>query len=84
MRIPKAFVRIDVLDDSGDVVFGELTPRPGGPHYFGPEDDRRLGELWERAQARVLNDVIDGMDYSLQFGPGSRELAIGDSRYLPD
>ena len=66
------------------MVFGELTPRPGGPHYFGPEHDQRLGELWERAQARLLNDVLDGSDYSLKFGPGPRELAIGDRQYLPD
>jgi len=83
-HVPRAFVRVDLLEDDGDVVFGELTPRPGGPHYFGPEDDRRLGELWEQAQARVLNDVIDGSDYALRFGPGPRELLIGDRRYLPD
>ena len=83
-QIPRPFVRIDFLDDDGDVVFGELTPRPGGSNYFGPEDDVRLGELWERAQARVLNDVIDGSDYSPRFGDGPRELVIGDRQYLPD
>ena len=82
-QVPRPFVRIDFLDD-GDVVFGELTPRPGGSNYFGPEDDVRLGELWERAQARILNDVIDGSDYSLKFGDGPRELVIGDRQYLPD
>lgn len=82
-HVPRAFVRIDLLEDDGDVVFGELTPRPGGPNYFGPEDDRRLGELWEQAQARVLNDVIDGSDYALRFGPGPRELLIGGRPYLP-
>jgi hypothetical protein len=83
-RVQRPFVRIDFLDDDGEVVFGELTPRPGGPHYFGAEDDLRLGEIWERAQARVLNDVIDGSDYSLKFGDGPRELVIGDRPYLPD
>ena len=83
-HVPRTFVRVDLLDDDADVVFGELTPRPGGPHYFGPEADRRLGELWEQAQARVLNDVIDGSDYALRFGPGPRELLIGERRFLPD
>ncbi len=83
-HIPRPFVRIDFLDDDGDVVFGELTPRPGGSNYFGPEDDARLGELWERAEARVLNDVIDGSDYSLKFGDGPSELVIGHRQYLPD
>ena len=35
-------------------------------------------------KARVLNDVIDGSDYSLKFGDGPRELVIGDRQYLPD
>ena len=84
LHIPRAFVRIDLLDGGDEVVFGELTPRPGGPHYFGAEEDLRLGELWERAQARVLNDVYDGSDHTLRFGPGPRELTIGDRLYLPD
>jgi teichuronopeptide biosynthesis TupA-like protein len=83
-HVPRPLVRVDFLDDDGDAVFGELTPRPGGPHYFGRDDDRRLGELWEQAQARILNDVIDGSDYALRYGPGPRELLIGDYRYLPD
>lgn len=84
LHIPRPYVRIDFLDDDGDLVFGELTPRPGGPHRFGPEHDARMGEMWERAQARVLNHVIDGGDYSLTFGDGPRELVVGDRPYLPD
>ena len=84
LHIPRAFVRVDLLDGGGEVVFGELTPRPGGPHYFGAEHDLLLGELWEKAQARVLNDVFEGSDYSLKFGQGPRELTIGDRQYIPD
>ena len=71
MHVPRAFVRVDLLDDDGDVVFGELTPRPGGPHYFGPEDDRRLGELWERAQARrpQRRDRRIGLFAQVRSGP---------------
>jgi hypothetical protein len=83
-QVPRPFVRVDLLDDDGDVVFGELTPRPGGPHYFDPEHDLRLGELWERAQARVLNDLIDGSDFVVKFGDGPRELRIDDRLYMPD
>ena len=83
--IPRPYVRIDLYDVAGEVVFGELTPRPGSPSSVGAELDRRLGELWERAQARVLNDVIDGGDYRLRFGPGPRELRVGvEGTYLPD
>ncbi|MGZ5367422.1 ATP-grasp fold amidoligase family protein [Aeromicrobium sp.] len=83
LGIPRAFTRIDMYSVSGRVVFGELTPRPGGPVDFGAEHDERLGHLWERAHARVLNDAIDGADQLLRFGPGPRELKIGDALVLP-
>lgn len=83
--IPRPYVRVDLYDIAGEVVFGELTPRPGDPTGIGVELDRRLGELWERAEARVLNDVIDGGDYRLRFGPGPRELQVGqDGKYVPE
>jgi hypothetical protein len=83
-HIPRPYVRIDLYDVAGEVVFGELTPRPGEPSSIGAELDRPLGELWERAQARVLNDVIDGGDYRLQFGPGPRELRVGDGTFVAE
>jgi hypothetical protein len=84
LAIPRPFVRIDMYDIDGDIVFGELTPRPGGSQDLGPETDRRLGELWERAQARVHLDVVNGGTYTLTFGPGPQALQIGDEPYLPD
>lgn len=75
--VPRPYVRVDLYDIAGEVVFGELTPRPGSPKLTA-DLDRRLGELWEEAEARVLNDVIDGGDYRMRFGPGPRELRVGD------
>jgi TupA-like ATPgrasp len=49
--LPGLFVRIDLYDVPGGVVFGEITPQPGGPQRFTPDLDRRLGEAWERALA---------------------------------
>ncbi|MEO6470302.1 MAG: ATP-grasp fold amidoligase family protein, partial [Aeromicrobium sp.] len=83
LSISRAFVRIDMYEIGGRIVFGELTPRPGGGQDFGPEHDERLGHLWERAHARVLNDVTDGSDYILKFGPEPRELRIGKDVFLP-
>ena len=82
--VPRPFIRMDFLDDGGDLVFGELTPRPGGPHYFGPEHDLRLGVLWEHARARFLNDLTHGLDYMVRFGEGPRELDIDGRQYLPE
>lgn len=81
--IPRAFVRIDMYDVDGRIVFGELTPRPGSSMDYGREYGERLGHKWEQAQARLLNDVIDGADSRLRFGPGPRELQVGESSFLP-
>jgi hypothetical protein len=42
-----------------------------------------MGLMWEDAHVRLLNDVINGADYTLQFGPKPRELLVDGSPYLP-
>jgi len=54
-RVP--FSRIDMYSVGGRVVFGEITPRPGGQEWFGTELDTRLGEIWESAQVRRDRDL---------------------------
>ncbi|MCW2750070.1 MAG: hypothetical protein JWR83_1180 [Aeromicrobium sp.] len=81
--VPRAFIRVDLYEVHGQVVFGELTPRPGGVLEFPDDVDERLGRFWENAHVRLLNDAIDGVDYTLKFGPGSRELLVGGKPYLP-
>lgn len=83
LGIPSAYTRVDLYDLDGRIVFGEFTPRPGGHQYFGPAHDAHLGHLWERAHARVLNDVIDGADYTLRFGLGPQNLLVGEKSFLP-
>ena len=51
--LPSVFVRIDLFDTPDGVVFGEITPQPGTPLWFGADLDRRLGEMWDRAEART-------------------------------
>ena len=51
------FARIDLYSLPGRVVFGEVTPRPGGPQWFGADLDARLGDAWERATARRAVDL---------------------------
>lgn len=83
LGIPRAYARVDMYDVNGRMVFGEFTPRPGNPMDYGPELDERFGHFWERAQARVLNDILDGANLGLRFGPGPRDLMIGDRPYVP-
>jgi hypothetical protein len=77
--VPRPFIRVDLYDIEGKVVFGELTPRPGGGMEYVPDEDVRLGHLWERAQARLSADLVAGASTHIQFGPHPRELLIGES-----
>ena len=63
------FTRVDLYDIRGRIVFGEVTPRPGSPGWFGPELDVTLGEAWERAQVRLWRDLANGMSPEPEWGP---------------
>jgi hypothetical protein len=67
MRAP--FSRIDMYQVGDRAIFGEVTPRPGGPQWFGREVDVKLGEAWERALIRLARDVGGGMSPEPEFGP---------------
>jgi len=84
LGIPRAFIRVDLYDIDGRIVFGELTPRPGHLMDYGPKQDERLGHLWERAHARVMNDALSGAGFAVRFGTGPRELVVGGQPYVPD
>jgi TupA-like ATPgrasp len=57
--LPGPFVRVDLYDGPVGVVFGEITPHPGGEQRFTPDLDRRLGEAWERALAAEMAALPD-------------------------
>lgn len=69
VAIRAPFSRIDLYRIGDRVVFGEVTPRPGGRQWFGPEIDLMLGEAWERAEARLARDLAGGMTPEPEFGP---------------
>ena len=69
VAIRAPFSRIDMYRIGDRSVFGEVTPRPGGPQWFGRELDVRLGEAWERALIRLARDVAHGMSPEPEFGP---------------
>lgn len=52
--LPGLFVRVDLYDPPPGVVFGEITPQPGPQLWFGAAWDRRLGVMWEEAQAKAM------------------------------
>ncbi len=55
--VPRPFLRVDLYDTADGVVFGEVTPAPGGHHVFRRDVDRRLGVLWEQAEAELMAEV---------------------------
>jgi hypothetical protein len=58
--IPAPFMRIDYLLGERDLVFLEMTSAPGNLHTFNDEYDRRLGQLYNEAEIRLTNDLLDG------------------------
>ncbi|QBI20741.1 hypothetical protein ER308_15005 [Egibacter rhizosphaerae] len=57
--LPIPFMRVDLYDSSRGLVVGELTPLPGKADRFDPAWDEHLGTLYERAESRLLTDMLD-------------------------
>jgi hypothetical protein len=73
VAIRAPFSRIDLYDIHGRIVFGEVTPRPGGPQWLGADLDVSLGDAWERAQVRLWRDIADGMSPEPEWGELGQE-----------
>lgn len=55
LRTP--FVRLDFYEQPDRIVFGEVTPIPGGKQLARTDIDQRLGVMWEHAEARLRADL---------------------------
>lgn len=69
-RIPAPFIRIDFLRSAHSetgLSFCEFTPRPGNFHRFGDDTDRRLGELYLGAEARLHRCLLQGKRFPAPF-----------------
>ncbi len=63
-KIPAPSVRIDFLKGESSLCFGEFTPRPGAYHTFHDPIDRKLGQLFIDAEARLYFDLVHGKRFS--------------------
>ncbi|WP_280770558.1 ATP-grasp fold amidoligase family protein [Salipaludibacillus daqingensis] len=63
-EIPVPFMRVDFLKTERDFVFGEFTPKPGNYDEFDGETDRRLGQLYLDAEYRIVEDLMNGKEFS--------------------
>lgn len=64
LRIPWPHVRVDFLVSDNDWRFGEFTLRPGMAAGFNDRWDRKLGQMYVKAQARLMEDLIMGKDFN--------------------
>ena len=62
-QIPAPFIRIDFLKGENGLVFGEFTPKPGNYDEFDDETDRLLGDYFLEAEAKLINDLIEGKQF---------------------
>lgn len=64
-QIPAPFIRIDFLKGEDGLVFGEFTPKPGNYDEFNSEIDKWLGDYFLQAETRLMNDLIEGNEFTL-------------------
>ena len=75
LAVPLPFVRVDLYGSGDDgVVLGELTPLPGDSQPFTRAWDRRLGEMYDAAEARLQVDLANGRPYGVLHGAHDRAL----------
>lgn len=70
LAIPAPFMRIDFIRSYSSpegMVFCEFTPRPGNFHRFNLATDRRLGDLYLEAEARLERDLLCGKKFENLF-----------------
>lgn len=63
LEIPAPFMRIDFLNGGDDLVFCEFSASPGMSHTFNREYDRILGAYYNRAEIRLVNDLLAGKSF---------------------
>lgn len=66
--VPTPFVRIDFYERPDRVVFGEVTPSPGGNQNLRADLDLRFGQMWERAEARLRTEMISLKAFGVRYG----------------
>lgn len=69
--IRRPLERIDFYETDHGIVFGEITQNPGRPPALVPLWDRRLGDIYEDAHARLFTDLASEGHLGLKYGQAS-------------
>jgi len=72
--IRRPLQRIDFYETDHGIVFGELTQNPGRPPALVPSWDRRMGDIYEDAAARLFTDLAAENLLRLRYGKRNREV----------
>lgn len=62
-EIPAPYIRLDFLRGAKGLMLGEFTMRPGAFHKFGKAADRWMGDLFLGAEARLMEDALNGKSF---------------------
>lgn len=68
--IRRPAVRLDFFETDEGLFFGEVTPNPGHVPVLRGHLDRELGAMFERAQARLLADLVAEGTLFVEHGAG--------------
>ena len=66
--IRRPIQRLDFYETDTGLVFGEVTQNPGRPPALVRYWDRRFGETYEDAAARLVTDLVDEGHLRLRYG----------------
>jgi len=66
LKVP--FVRLDFYERKDSIVFGEITPSPGGEQQPRADLDDRFGQMWKRAEVQLMHDLNRTGVFNPDFG----------------
>lgn len=76
LALPGPFARLDFLVSDSGILFGEVTPIPGGHDRFNHQWDSRLGTLFAEASVRLSCDVASGKRFETYEQMEKREPVL--------
>lgn len=76
--IRRPIQRLDFYETDTGLVFGEVTQNPGRPPALVRYWDRRFGETYEDASARLVSDLVEEGHLRLRYGKEPKAPASED------
>ena len=73
--IRRPIQRLDFYETDHGIVFGEVTQNPGRPPSLTRYWDRRFGETYEDASARLVTDLVQEGHLRLRYGKDPRRTS---------